>query len=141
MLVKQTGVEGRRFLTRIGHERIFLSGLVGLPQAIDQLLVLVLQSPLVRLSHLIDFLLEILGTTSSLSERVFGNISAQRLDTDIVDVVGLIKNNNAILRQVFGDAFGNFWIEQVVIRVYDDIAELHLLFCQLLEVTRMRGGG
>lgn len=49
--------------TRIGHERVFLPSFVCVPKALYELLILILQLFLVRLSHFGYAALEVLGAT------------------------------------------------------------------------------
>lgn len=50
------------------------------------------------------------------------NIDAHRLDADVVDVVGLVKNHDRVPAHFAGNKLGNFGIQEVVVAVHDNIA-------------------
>lgn len=113
-------------LTGIGHKGVFLTAIVGAPEPFNKFLVLVLQLLLVRIPHLVDLVLQILRTPGGFPQRVLSDVCAQRLNAHIVDVVGFVENDDAVLGEIFGNALGNLGVEKVVVRVDDDVAVLHL---------------
>jgi hypothetical protein len=40
--------------------------------------------------------------------------------------VGFVKDDNAVLGQIFGNPFGDLGVQEVVVGVDNDVAELHL---------------
>lgn len=44
----------------------------------------------------------------------------------VTNVVSLVKDNNGILGEFFGDHLGNLWIQKVVVAVHHDIGMSYL---------------
>lgn len=127
-LVKPSGIPTGHVagLTRVGHERVFLSAIISAPEPFNELLVLVLKLLLVRVPHLADFVLQALGAPGGSPQRILGDVRAEGLDAHVVNVVGFVKDDNAVFGQVLGDALGNLWVQEVMVGVNDDVAQLHL---------------
>lgn len=94
-------------LTWVGHEGVFLASLIRVPQSLHQFEVLVLELLLICVLHFRDFPLKVLGPSRGFPKGILGDIRAERFDADVVDVVGFVKNDDAVLRELPRYAFGD----------------------------------
>ena len=56
-----------------------------------------------------------------------GDVDTHGLDADIVNVVGLVKHDDAVLGQLARHELGDLWVQQVVVAVDNDVAEGDLI--------------
>lgn len=112
--------------SRIRHKSILLPRLILISQTLHQRIILLLQLLRITILHLPNSILQILRSPRRLPQRIFRDIGAEGFDTDVIDVVGFVEDDDAVFGEFFGDAFGDFGVEEVVVTVDYYVAEGHL---------------
>lgn len=127
-MLRSSDVARHRFLQqivrqhRVPHERILVSRPRRVLQSLDQPRVLILQLLRVRPLDLLDLVFQRDDTSRGGVEHGSCEVDGERLDADVVDVVGFVEDDDGVFRHLAGDLFGDFGVEEVVEGIDDHVA-------------------
>jgi hypothetical protein len=101
--------------------KLFLLAFLLLGESLDKFVILGLEFFRVLRLFTLDLLFEVLEVRGSLLQSDLAHLDCEGLNTSVVDVMSLVKNDDIVAGEVLGNHRLNLRVQQILIVVHDDI--------------------